>query len=104
MPADDVAPPPPMPALTWQHRVAAGAGPQRCDAVLETPARPMFATIEECHQPPGTWRLTMFPQGRTRQFAVYFDSMDKAMRAVELWASHHWPSIDGVPAPDPLPG
>ncbi len=104
MPADDAAPLHPIPPVTWQHRPTAGAGLQLCHAVLETPARPVFAAIEECHQPPGMWRLTMFPKGRQRQFAVYFDGMDKAMRAVELWAHHYWTSIDGALARDPLRG
>ena len=104
MPADATSSPPPTPPVTWQHQSAEGAGLQRCHAVLETPTRPVFATIEECHQPPGMWRLTMFPKGRQRQFAVYFDGMDKAMRAVELWARHYWTSIDGTLAPDPLWG
>ena len=104
MSADDAPSPPPLPAVSWQHRPADGAGLQRCHAVLETPARPVFATIEECHQPPGMWRLMMFPKGPHRQFTVYFDGMDKAMHAVELWARHYWTSIDGARAQETLPG
>lgn len=88
------------PAITWEQRPSGEESLKLCRAVLETSSRPVFATIEECHQPSGMWLLTMFPRGPRSQFAVYFDGLEKAVHAVELWARHYWQSIEGAVAED----
>jgi hypothetical protein len=92
------------PAITWEQRRTGEESLKLCHAVLETSARPVFASIEECHEPPGMWLLTMFPRGPRSQFAIYFDGLEKAMRSVELWARHYWHSIEGAAAEDQPPG